>query len=82
MRLKKMTINRRIYKRTRTIERISVEPSQRFDVFEKFEGERFRIEVFNDIDERIYVCELVGKVEIEELANGGFKISGGDIKQL
>lgn len=77
-----MTIHRRIYKRTRTIERISIMPEQKFKVSQKPEGERFRIEIFNERDEKIYVCELAGKIEIEELPNGEFQISGGNIRQL
>lgn len=77
-----MTIHRRIYKRTRTIEKISITPEQKFKVSEKPEGEKFRIEVFNGSNEKIYVCELVGKIEIEELPNGEFQISGGNIRNI
>jgi hypothetical protein len=57
-------------------------PNQRFDVSENTEGERFRVEIFNERDEKIYVCELVGKINIEELPNGEFQISGGNVKKL
>lgn len=77
-----MTIHRRIYKRTKTIERISVMPEQKFRVPEKPAGESFRVEIFNERDEKIYVCELVGKIEIEELPNGEFQISGGTIRNI
>lgn len=77
-----MTINRRIYKRTLTIERISVMPEQRVKVSENALGEKFRVEIFNESNDKIYACELVGKIEIEELPNGEFQISGGNIKQL
>jgi hypothetical protein len=75
-----MTIHRRIYKRTRTIESISITPEQQFKISKKSEGERFRIEVFNELEEKIYVCEIFGKIEIEELPNGEFQISGGNIR--
>lgn len=57
-------------------------PEQQFKVSEKPTGESFRVEVFNESNEKIYVCELVGKIEIEELPNGEFNISGGNIKEM
>lgn len=57
-------------------------PEQKFKVSEKPEGERFRIEIFNESDEKIYVCELVGKIEIEQLPNGEFQISGENIRNI
>lgn len=57
-------------------------PNQRFDLTKKVEGERFRVEIFNERDEKIYICEIVGKINIEELPNGEFQLSGGNIKQL
>ena len=57
-------------------------PDQRFDVSENTKGEKSRVEIFNERGEKIYVCELVGKIEIEELPNGEFQISGGNLRQL
>lgn len=51
-------------------------PNQRFNKIDGMEDEKFRIEVFNDSGEKIYVCEFFGKLKIKELPDGLIQISG------
>jgi len=72
-----MTISRKLYKRTEIFERVLLQLHRHFATT----GEKFRIEIFNERDEKIYICELFGQIEIEELPNGEFRIGGRKIKE-
>lgn len=65
-------IRRRIHRRTTTIERIAWTPERRVGMA----GESFRIEISNGSDESVYVCEIVGEIEVTESPNGEVLIVG------
>ncbi len=72
-----MAPTRRIYRRVTTTERIVFQPDQ--CTVGTINGETFRVEIFvkDGAEEKlVYEREHTGRVEVEELDDGDFRLTG------
>ncbi|MBK9162432.1 MAG: hypothetical protein IPM21_00685 [Acidobacteria bacterium] len=70
---------RRIYRRVTTTKRIRVEQATVDTPATSFSGETFTVEIYREEptgQERIYSRQHTGKVEVEELLDGEFRLTG------
>lgn len=77
-----MTIKRRMFRRTETVEQITV---KNLDMNEEFppaqnritEGGKFFLQIFRSDDierETLFACDLQGRIEIEQTSAGDFTL--------
>jgi len=85
-----MGLERQIYKRSETFERLKVKfpaTGKEFIFAEKrlIEGERFTCTISRSDasgNEQLFKCELFGKVEIEQQASGEFRLSSTAVESI